>query len=312
MRQWNVDRDEHICLLVQRAGVTTEFPLRRGAVQFGYAPGGAHDLILYDSLLDDVQGIIEFQDGAKDDGFTPYRLRAKADGIEIEGVKLPAREAASIRLKIGQRIRVGRNYLLTVAEYQNQSVDRPVRASAAHAGAAPLSRSVPAELQSYLAESHLFLQYLPEIYRAAAATDGLNSPFLNRFLALFESAFLPIKWSVESFALFMSPLSAPPEALSWLADWYGLPIDFDGLPEGTQRSLLQQMPHLLDRQGTRTGLKEMLTILAGGEPTIEDETEPRHFTVALPAAVEAGEQLRSQIKRLIEWYKPAHTTFELK
>ena len=81
--------DEKVCLKVQRAGITEIFRLRGAVVKFGYAPGGEHDLVLHDSRLEDVQGVIERKDESAEPGFTPYHLKASSSGVEVEGVRLP-------------------------------------------------------------------------------------------------------------------------------------------------------------------------------------------------------------------------------
>lgn len=305
--------DDHVCLLVQRAGITREFRLRGRTVHFGYAPGGENDLILYDSLLEDVQGVIERQDGPPEEGFTAYRLRARSAGIAVEGVPLPPRTGAEVRLRLNHRIKVGRHYQLTVAGYT------PAGGGLAGLVGAGQQRSEPPaaaalrpELQEYMAVSRLFFQYLPEIYRSQE-TAGPDAPhFLARFLALFESVFLPVQWTVQNYSLCLQPESTPPELLASLADWYGVPARIDFLCESRQRLLLGQMHDLLQRKGTAAGLSDLLSTLLGAIPAIVDEQEADHFTVDLNARPEWWEAHREDIVALIEWYKPAHTTFQLK
>jgi phage tail-like protein len=304
---------DNICLLVQRAGITQEFRLRGPTIHFGYAPGGKHDLVLYDSMLDDVQGTIEYQAGAPDDGYTPYRLRARSPGIEVEGVNLPPREAVSIRLRLDQRIKVGRYYQLTVSTYDAGDGKQLDQATAAPAHRARIqSWPVPFALQDYMAESRLFLNHLPEIYRSDEVASADARSLLTGLLALLESVFLPLRWTVQNYDLALQPVSAPPELLSWLADWYGLPMRIDFLTEGTQRALLSGLHDLLARKGTFAGLCDLLILYTGVTPEVEDQVASNLFTVALATKPPWWEQYQAEVVKLIEWYKPAHTSFILK
>ncbi|MEM5775241.1 MAG: FHA domain-containing protein, partial [Anaerolineaceae bacterium] len=59
-------------------------------------------------------------------------------------------------------------------------------------------------------DSVRLLDYLPGIY---------HTPFMNHFLALFESILLPVEWNIDNFDLFLSPCTAPLQFLPWLSDW---------------------------------------------------------------------------------------------
>ena len=60
------------------------------------------------------------------------------------------------------------------------------------------------------------IQYLPDIY---------HTDFMARFLGIFESTSTPIEWTIDNFDLFLSPASAPPGFLPWLANWFNIPLD---------------------------------------------------------------------------------------
>jgi phage tail-like protein len=305
--------EDDVCLLVQRAGTIKEFPLRGTTIRFGYAPGGEHDLVLYDSLLDDVQGTLEHLDGPQEKGLTRYRLRAKSAGILVDGVPLPPREGVAIQLRLDQSIKVGHHYQLTIAPFA--AANGPLVSTASSAPARSVAATVgelPAELQEHLAVSRLFMPYLPEIYRSDEAAGAEAPAFLARFLALFESVFLPLRWTVQNYGLCLHPASAPPELLAWLAEWYGFPSRIDFLPESRQRMLLRRMYDLLERKGTAAGLHDLLQTMVGTLPSIEDEVQAHHFTVEFGVKPEWWEQYQNHVTALIDWYKPAHTTFELR
>ena len=70
---------DNVCLLVRRGRVTDVFPLRSKTVRFGYAPGDENDLVLYDSLLNDVHGEIELRASTESvNGLTRY----SAQGVQ--------------------------------------------------------------------------------------------------------------------------------------------------------------------------------------------------------------------------------------
>ena len=245
------------------------------------------------------------------------------------------REAISIQLRIGHEIKVGDNYLLIVAPYQGyQDGDQKQAAlpddssiSSHHIG-----QTVPVELQTYFETSRLFLHHLPEIYSENYSDTDRSGSFLARFLALFESVFLPMKWTAEDFYVYLHGESAPPEMLSWLADWYGIPFDQNLLAEKTQREILRSLPNLIERRGTVSGLCELLHLYTGMQPAIDDggnnfesvqpviddgannveSIEPGRFTVAFEPGYTPGEPVRKLLQDLIDWYKPAHTRYELK
>jgi phage tail-like protein len=302
---------DNISLLVQRAETATEFPLQSRTVHFGYAPRGEHDLVLYDSLLDDEQGVIEYRPGLPDAYATPYWLRALGSDVKIDGRALPVRKEAVVQLMLGQRIQVGRHYHLTVirAPANGHRAAHHAVGAPAYSGSVPVP-SIPPALASYMAASRLFLRYMPELYRADE-TAGPEAPdLLARFLALFESVFLPLQWTVQHYALCLHPYSAPPDLLPWLFDWYGFPAELDAVPVARRRELLASLPHLLERKGTAAGLHDLLALLEGTDPTIVDDEVENHFRVEITPAP-AGEA-RTWLCALIDWYKPAHTTFELK
>jgi phage tail-like protein len=147
-----------------------------------------------------------------------------------------------------------------------------------------------------------YLQYLPGIY---------HTSFMKRFLALFESIYTPIEWTVDNFDLFLHPATAPADFLPWLANWFDLTFD-QSWDEAKRRTLLGEAHQIYARRGTRWALSRILEIYTGLAPEIDDVSdslEPFTFTVTLP--VPESDVNATLISQLINVHKPAHTSYTL-
>ncbi len=148
-----------------------------------------------------------------------------------------------------------------------------------------------------------YLQYLPGIY---------HTSFMKRFLALFESIYAPIEWTVDNFDVFLHPATAPADFLPWLANWFDLTFD-QSWDEAKRRTILAEAHQIYARRGTRWALSRILEIYTGFTPEIDDtgeSLEPFTFTVSLP--VPESEVNATLIARLINAHKPAHTSYTLR
>jgi phage tail-like protein len=147
-----------------------------------------------------------------------------------------------------------------------------------------------------------YLQYLPPIYH--------EHDFLRRFLAPFEGVLGPIEQLVDNFDLYLDPNTAPEFFLNQLAAWLGLTLN-ENWPLAKRRAIVAQAADLYRKRGTRQGLCQYLKIYTDSEPEIsEPEDRPHHFRVVLrlPASQAID---RDTIERMIQAYKPAHTTYQL-
>lgn len=147
-----------------------------------------------------------------------------------------------------------------------------------------------------------YLQYLPGIY---------HTSFMKRFLALFESIYAPIEWTVDNFDVFLHPATAPADFLPWLANWFDLTFD-QSWDEAKRRAILMEAHQIYARRGTRWALSRVLEIYTGLSPEIDDTGEnldPFTFTVTLP--MPESEVNTTLITRLINAHKPAHTSYAL-
>lgn len=151
-------------------------------------------------------------------------------------------------------------------------------------------------------EHSLYVQYLPGIY---------HIPFMNRFLALFESILGPIEWTVDNFDLFLSPGTVPEGFLPWLGNLFELTFD-DSWSEASRRVLLAEAADLFARRGTRGALARTLEIYLGFEVDVDDKSDslaPFTFTVTLPVSRDAVNV--ALLEKLIDAHKPAHTQYEV-
>ncbi|MCB9137778.1 MAG: FHA domain-containing protein [Caldilineaceae bacterium] len=109
------------------------------------------------------------------------------------------------------------------------------------------------------------LPYLPgeyHVYNNGSDLPTATTPFLSRFLALFESILLPIEGSIDGFDLLLETATAPPEFLDWIIGWFGFGCD-ENWTEGAQRTLLAEAHKLFAWRGTKKALHRMLVIYTG-------------------------------------------------
>lgn len=148
-----------------------------------------------------------------------------------------------------------------------------------------------------------WLKYLPAIYS--------DDDFTGRYLLLFESIMAPITWTIDGFDLYLSPETAPPEWLQWMASWFDILI-VPELPVERQRAIVRQIGWLFLRRGTRPALERLLELYFGVRPEItEDKKRPCHFTVKLAMSEADFQGSQSLVERLILSQKPAYADFTL-
>lgn len=94
-----------------------------------------------------------------------------------------------------------------------------------------------------------YLRYLPAVYEE----DRASAAFLERFLSIFESAFVDVDEELEAVTRYLDPAGAPPTALSWLGDWLAVEAG-EAWPEPARRKLVAAAPALFKRRGTTAGI----------------------------------------------------------
>ena len=150
-----------------------------------------------------------------------------------------------------------------------------------------------------------YLEYLPDVYRTS-----YNS-FIARFLALLESIMAPIEWNVDNFDLFLDPKTSPPAFFSWLGNWFNLDFDQTWSVE-SQRQLLIEAHQLYRRRGTAWAMQRVLEIYTNSKVDIDDQNENLEaFTFFVKIHAAEKDMNRGAIERLVNSYKPAHTSYSL-
>jgi phage tail-like protein len=149
--------------------------------------------------------------------------------------------------------------------------------------------------------SDRLMNYLPSIY---------HTDFMASFLAIFESVLFPIEWQIDNFDLFLDPGTAPSGFLPWLANWFGIVAD-SSWSEAQQRAFLKEAYQIYSRSGTIGALSRVLEIYSDCTPEIDDQSPnllPHTFRVKISGVAATR---RKHLERLIDAYKPAHTTYIL-
>lgn len=152
-----------------------------------------------------------------------------------------------------------------------------------------------AALRAYAPRFSYVDHYLPELYRESvfgpdADEAGRSTPasFLARFLANVEGVLTPIEDRIAASFLLTDPRAAPPEALEWLARFYGFAFD-PLIPPERRRALLGEVPYLYRWRGTLRAFERALDAVTGGALTrgrilvVEDFRLRRTFATILGA-----------------------------
>jgi phage tail-like protein len=109
-------------------------------------------------------------------------------------------------------------------------------------------------LRAYLPRQS-YLRYLPAIYD----TEREDRPFLERYLSIFESAFVDVEAGIESLPQVLDPGGVPPEFVGWLGSWLASETD-SAWPTAARREFLVRAPELYRLRGTPAGLVETVRI----------------------------------------------------
>ena len=97
--------------------------------------------------------------------------------------------------------------------------------------------------------------YLPSIYRE----DAQSAFFLDRFLANFEGIYTTIEERIAAAQMLFDVRAAPPDALDWLADWFGIVLD-PNWETDKRRLLISHAVEFFQYRGTRRGLQIALRL----------------------------------------------------
>lgn len=115
-----------------------------------------------------------------------------------------------------------------------------------------------------------YLEYLPSVYRE----DYINRDFLDRFLAIFESFFFEVDFTIDHLSRWFDAAGTPVEFLEWLGSWIGATQGREGgagkkkVPEAKQREFISRAVSMYRDRGTRKGLENLIFFYTGKKPII--------------------------------------------
>ena len=192
-----------------------------------------------------------------------------------------------------------------------------------------------------------WLRYLPAVFHdydfltdeqkrvinASERHTRQNTPFISRFLLIFESIMTPLMWHLDNFDLYLDERIADERWLQWVASWFDLLL-LPELPEDNKRKIIRQIGTLFKQRGTRPGLERLLTLYFNLPIEItEPEGTTCHFEVRLflvgriidlrpetkriadqnptEKAREIRQTLEDVARRLIDSQCPAFATYRL-
>ncbi len=124
-------------------------------------------------------------------------------------------------------------------------------------------------LRVYYPRFSYLTHYLPAIYRE----EPQSAWFLDRFLANVEGIYTSIEDRIASVQTLLDPISAPTEALDWLAHWFGLALD-PAWDDAKKRLLIQHAMIFFQYRGTIRGIKMALRL------ALDDCADPQIFDLS--------------------------------
>lgn len=118
-----------------------------------------------------------------------------------------------------------------------------------------------------------YLEYLPSGY----SENFENRDFLDRFLAIFESIFFEIDFTIAHLSKWLDAAGTPPEFLEWLGNWIGADLvrlentyEKKGDQEAKHREYISKAVSMYRKRGTKEGLKNLICFYTGKNPIIID------------------------------------------
>ncbi len=108
-----------------------------------------------------------------------------------------------------------------------------------------------------------YIDYLPGVYQE----DSVSKRLLERFLAIFESIFYEIDFTIDHISRYFDTSGAPAEFLSWLGSWLDVSMDEDW-PEDKKRLFIRNAISLYKKRGTKECLEQSIELFTGKKPFI--------------------------------------------
>jgi len=142
--------------------------------------------------------------------------------------------------------------------------------------------------------------------------------FFVRFVSIFQDVASTVFEQIDTLPSLFDTAVAPDSLVRAIGSWVGLDWVDPSLPDMAQRDLVRGYSAGLQWRGTRKGLTDLLTLITGDEPAIDDsggvyledeapEMAP-HVRIALPTS---GPATTQDLLRIIREELPASVTFEL-
>ncbi|HVL99036.1 MAG TPA: phage tail protein [Egibacteraceae bacterium] len=154
---------------------------------------------------------------------------------------------------------------------------------------------------------------LPALYQ--------ENEFVQQFVAGFDGVLAPLFTTLDCLDAYFDAQVAPPDFLLWLAQWVGVALD-ENWPEERQRDLVARMVALYGSRGTVAGLREVVRIITGAEPEVDDSggaawspvpggEPPGRAEPRLRVRVPEGSVSRKRLEALVAGAVPAHVVVDV-
>jgi phage tail-like protein len=127
-------------------------------------------------------------------------------------------------------------------------------------------------LRAYYPRFSYLNHYLPAVYRE----DQESASFLDRFLSNIEGFYTSIEDRIAMAQVLLDARTTPPEALDWLAGWFGVALD-PAWDERKRRLFIKHGVSFFQLRGTMRGLEIALRLVLEDcvDETLFDASPPR-------------------------------------
>lgn len=165
-------------------------------------------------------------------------------------------------------------------------------------------------------------EYLPEIYQQERQAGDL----LNRYLGIFQSLLDELDGKIKDVSSCLDKELVDQEFLQWLCRWFDLQ-SMDSWPQARLREVLKRAYRLYRIKGTRASIAAIVELYTGESPLLVEHFEIEQygnplyfnlygdncytFTVMVKEQSFPTLQHYTELKQLIEIFKPAHTMLKL-
>ena len=111
------------------------------------------------------------------------------------------------------------------------------------------------------------MQYLPAVFHEDPNLDDYLRAFEQILVGASDPHLRSLEATIAGISNYFNPKEAPEEFLPWLAGWMAFGMRAD-LTVHLQREFLAKVISLYKKRGTMEGLRKLLKIFTGAEPTI--------------------------------------------